>query len=363
MILYVILFSLSAQRIHASSSSNSFSESSNSSSDMSSSSSSNSDSFCTHSTKKTTDNFFPYARFIGIPILLCDNSSFSLFSEIGPKNYRVNGSIGFFTSENYRFKVGAEYLDQKFHYRFLDGHHHRWIKQWAVGGTYQYWLEECDCGHEGCGCTNWIQGVQVGVNYSHALSKRLHDFFCGDKILVRSTSASEFWCGETGLVFAPWECSHLLLGISYDNIRYGRHHQGSKRLSGIGFCLDYVQKVFWDILFDVKAQFKRPYNYVEALFNWNKRFQCGDFSLGVFGSYVWGNDKLPNSSSVGAELRFAFGIKNWTLNQCVSCDPCTDTGYFADTTQLAAWVANPAVYRPQALSITDERFKRVRSRG
>ncbi len=308
---------------------------------------------CDHDIGKSYDNFFAYARVRPIATLDCDNGGLALLGEMGARNYRFNGTYGFFSDNCHRFKLGAEWLTQKIHYKFSSGRALRWTHQVGVGGKYQYWFE----------CPSCFNGIQLALGYSHAMARRLPEVIClaQGSDLERRVSDSIFWNAEAGVIMAPLECGNLILSISYDNIRYHREHQDTKRLSGVGFSLDYTQKIWCQLVLDIKAQIKRPYNYLEAMLNWTERFECGDLTIGVFGNHVWGKYKLPSSSAAGGEVRFTFGINPCSWFNCCNngCNDCCEQVCCYDSCELANWIADPAIYRPQALAIGDQRFESV----
>ncbi len=311
------------------------------------------DTICNHS-KKTHHEFFPVVRLKAEPIFMADNynaSAFSLMSEIGPKNHRVSGTYGFLTSDNSRFKIGAEWLGQKFHYNFSSGKSYHWVRQLAIGGKYQQLFD----------CPQWVEGFQLGVSYSHGLGHHLGVIDCVTRgeTLHRRISNSVFWSAEAGVMVSPWEENKMIFSVTYDNIYYHRHHQSTQRLSGAGFCVDFYQKLPWELALDIKYQLKRPYDYIEAMVNWSYPCEYGDLTIGIFGNHVHGRKKLPSSSSVGVELRLVFDSVNmdW-LNWNSCCQPAQTQICCYDTAEVVKWVSDPAVYRPQALAIADQGFTR-----
>ncbi len=312
---------------------------------------------CRHHDGKSRDNYFGIVRLRPIAVFDCDNSALAVLAEGGYNAYRGNGTYGFIINQNHRFKIGGEWLGQRLHYKFASGQIHRWNRQSAFGGKYQY-LFDCP--------SLCFNGLQFGLGYSHALGRSLQEVICirHNAILFRRLSDSVFWNFDAGLIVAPWECGNMVLSLTYDNIRYHRQHRSSKRLSGVGFSFDYTQYLWGDLSIDFKAQFRRPYNYLELMLNWTERTECGDCTFGIFANRVFGKAKLPSSTAAGIELRYAFGIdtSNCLWNAGNQCDPENNCPYVTnlcwfDSTELAAWVADPAIYRPQVLSVADHRFR------
>lgn len=276
---------------------------------------------------------------------MCENSAIGILGEIGPKNYRINGTYGLFYGDKHRFKVGGEYLGQKLHYRFLTGKDHRWINQYAVGGKYQY-LVGC-CGMFG----GFLQGFQVSGYYSHAQSRTPRSIFFPNQnfTIFRHVAGGQQWNAEGGIIIRPWACATLIGTVGYDEFRFHRHFNNRHRhYSGVSGTLYFNQRLWRQFAFDVKAEFRRAYNYVEGMLSWNRTFNCGELTLGVFGSHTWGNNRLPSVSTAGGELRYAFGVEK----SCIPCE-CSCYAPTACPSELSDWVASPAVYMPQVFAVSE----------
>jgi len=305
--------------------------------------------------KKSRDNFFPVARVVLTPVFLSQDAAFSFLGEGGPRSYRFNGTLGYIACEQHRFKVGGEYLGQRLKYRFRTGHEHHWVHQWATGGKYQYLFAD-DC------CCQWLKSFELSGYYARANSKELklgeehhhHHDSDSDRSEFRRIAGARSWGVEAGTsIDTTWNCGTLLLAIDYDNVDYRkkRFHHHDKEISGVGGTIALHQPLWCNVELDFKYQYKRAYDYIEALFNWGTNFECGNLNLGVFVNHVFGKERLPCSTTVGGEIGFSFGIDN-LFNNC--CDPCATDCCFNDCNDLAAWVSEPAVYIPQVLAISDE---------
>lgn len=292
--------------------------------------------------EKTKDNYFPIARLVTTPVFITEDASLSFLSEGGPRSYRINGTIGFIPDCQNRFKFSGEYLSEKLHFGFEDGRSHRWVHQYALGGKYLYTFD-CPC---------FFEGLELGLDYSHAINKSLSDDFFDQRNIAGSWS----WTTQAGLWVQPWDCANFLLAITYDQVAYNRKVVGRKRVSGVGMTLDYNQRILNNFLVDVYFQFKQAYNHLGGSLRWLKRFHCGDADLGVFAYHVFGKRRLPSSTTAGIELGFAFGICDCTLAPIGSCG-YSDCGFNTcsyEVSDLVLWGSVPAVYKPQVLSISDE---------
>ena len=302
---------------------------------------------CNHSRGKSKHNYFPTARFVLSPLFLENESALSLLGEVGPRNYRVNGTFGFLSSESaQRFKVSAEYLSQKLQYKFSSGKERRWMHQLGLGAMYQYWFD----------CPGFVKALQLHGVYSNSYNHKLKRLECpGQNLSIkRRIAGAWFYALEGGLVFSPWNCGTLISSLSYDQVRYKRQYESKKRLSGIGAAFELIQRLGNNYLFIGRLEFKKPYNYLEALLTWNRKCGCGDLTLGVFSSHTWGKSRLPSTTTLGIEVGFNFGVNGFGRGECCPSDPCAS---LCNSQELAGWVATPAVYMPIVLAIAEEKIK------
>jgi len=300
---------------------------------------------CHHHRGRSKHNYFPAFRFVGTPVFLESCTAVSFLGEVGDKNYRLNGTLGYIYQDQHRFKFSGEYLAQKFDYHFASGKVRRWMHQSAVGGTYQYVFE----------CPNYIKGIQLHSVYSHSYGHKLRTVQCTREHLEehRRIAGAQFGSIEAGVLLAPWECNSFIVSVSYDQVRYRRHFHHDRRDSALGATLEMTQRFGRNWSVYGKAEFKKPYTYAEVLLNWNRTCSCGDLSIGAFASHLWGRTGLPDATAYGVQLGFTFGISGfgWRSDVCGNDDCCA--ARCCDCGDLAAWVATPAVYMPIVLGIID----------
>jgi len=314
---------------------------------------------------KTRDNYFPVFSLVTTPVFVSQDAAFSLRLEAGAKSNRVNGTIGFFADDNNRFKISAEILSQKLHFKFShrdreynEGARH-WLHQFAIGGKYQYLFD----------CPSCVRGFELGLIYSNAPSKKLSpkpiEFGApqgenpglgepqvDEATLFRRIAGATNWEISAGFPMCAFCSAELTPFISYQQTHYKREYQSSKRISGVGFGLNYNQRLFCGIDLNLKYKFTQAYNDLRVGLFWNKIYQCGALGLGIFVDQVYGKRELPSSTTTGIELSFGFGVCGCSKVSLVNahdtdcCDPC----YHSD---LLDWVNEPAVYMPQVLAIRD----------
>ena len=100
------------------------------------------------------------------------------------------------------------------------------------------------------------------------------------------------------------------------------------------------------------AEIRKPYNYYEGGITWTNSDSCNHLTLGVYTAHTDGKYKLPNSTEIGVELGYVFGLtdlEDCGVTQSDCCEPCVPC-----TGDLLAWISRPAVYVPQVLAIPEE---------
>ena len=304
---------------------------------------------CEEHTGKSRDNFFPTTRLILTPVSVNNNTALSFLGEIGKRNFRLNGTWGGFCEEYFRFKLGGEYLAQKLKYDFASGSEREWMHQLGLGAKLQTYYCRWKC----------VRGFQLSGFYSHSLGKTLHSTRCSppNQTLLRRVAGTWFFDIEGGLMTTPCECASILYSVGYAQANYARRLENRKRLAGIAFSVDYNHYICESLGLNLRAQYTRAYNSLEALLSWCCPMEYGQLSIGAFGVHTWGKCHLPCSTIAGIELRFNFGVDRCSIVRsdrcfCGDIDSCD-----CDLTGLGGWVANPAVYLPQVFAIQEDKLK------
>ena len=279
-----------------------------------------------HGSNSETACFIPEFRLQATPIFN-DCMGGSLLVETGPKNIRLNGTFGVLYDWDERFKITGEFLQQKLRYRFTNGKEERRMQQYAVGASYQ---------QDFCYCFLSKGGINGYVSY--APGKRLGRQFFSDRIHSRHIDGSTAYGGEVNVEVIPWGCASLIIGLDYDGIVFHRKFDSRKYIAGFGGSLKLCQNISDTLSCNLKAEFRRPFNYFEANVQW---LPFPALSCGFFGSYTEGKSKLPNIGTAGIELNYAFSLGGF----CQKGECC----------QISEWVATPAVCLPEVLAIAEER--------
>lgn len=304
------------------------------------------DSICKESSGKSENNYLGFAQFNLISGLFDDNTAIALLGEIGPYNYRANGTLGA-VYDCHMIKFGGEYLGQRLKYHFSTGNENHWVHQYAFGGRYEYLL-----------CCDWFQSLFISGQAAHAPSKYLSDDTCTlgevEHTFQRHLAGSTYYNVVAGIALAPWDCASFLVGAGYNKVRYDKTLEcNDKNIQGVGVDLEFIQRFCNNFVLDLKGEFRRPYNYAEAALDWFCDTSFGTVSVGIFGGYVWGKTHLPNVTTAGLELGLDFG----PFENCRAADPCVQTVCYTPchNNHLRTWIASPAVYMPLVMVVAEER--------
>lgn len=254
----------------------------------------------------------------------------SLLVETGRRNLRLNGTFGLLYNWDERLKVSAEFLQQKFNYRFSSKTECKRMHQYALGVSYQQDF-----------CYSYLSKGEIVGYLSYAPSKRLKRRIFLDRILSRHIDGSTAYGGEVNFEMIPWKRSSLAFGIDYDGIVFHRRFKERNYVAGFGGSVRFCQNFTDYLSFNVSAEFRRPFNYFETKLNW---LPMSSLCCSLFGSYTKGKSKLPNVATAGLELNYAFPLSN--DGQCKEDDwGCMVSG----------WVSTPAVCLPEVLAVAEER--------
>lgn len=287
---------------------------------------------CDDHTHKRNAWLMPVGRVIVTPPL-GENSAVSFLAEGGNRDAR--GSITAGTQFEFgRLKVTGEYLTQRLTYHFTPGKSHKWVRQGAVGGHYQHLL---DC--------YFFKAIDVKGWYSYAPSLSVSSKRCGNALYQRHIAGSNAYSVSGGLTMTPF-CEDLLtVDIGYDSVRYRRKFHHDKHVKGIGGSVAYTIRLQECVDLNLKAEFRRPYNYYQVKFNWHKD---ANWNVGLFAAYTAGKYHLPRSATAGIEFSYLFDNCGCTQREC--CPPLWSP------CDIYTWVQAPAVYMPEVLAIAEERL-------
>jgi hypothetical protein len=314
---------------------------------------------------------------LGVTKLITDNTAFSVAGELGPRDLRLGGTLGWDIDYYQRIKASGELLRQKITYSFFSGRAEPWLNQGAVGLDYQYNFRDFDP-------VNTI--LDLSAYYSHAPSANLGTI-TGTYIPAGSTTPVAFIderriAGSNAAGVSPGISVTTLSGtrlgaaLNYDNVRYNTENRPGVNATGLGGTVKLNQAITEDLSIGASAAVRQPFNNYQADIALDNVNYYGVWIFKLFGAYTIGKNSLPTTYNVGIGADYlidagkddVFPTPQPTSNfkdqipKQVYKDG-TVVG-FKDQPPMEmpepvdkdflAWVAEPAVYMPQVLAITDE---------
>ncbi|KAF3362339.1 Uncharacterized protein PHSC3_001168 [Chlamydiales bacterium STE3] len=297
---------------------------------------------CHHSHGRTQNQLIPDFKFTLAPREITESSAVSFLGEGGRRNFRFNGTYGLLINSENRFKISGEFLQQKLGYHFSAGKTRRWMRQFATGATFQHDF-----------CHPYLTSGQLSAYCSYAPSRQIGRERCNEFIFTRRIAGSTGYGVEMGTTLRLWQQASLNVDASYDRITYHRRLHSRKHVEGFGGSIGFHQQLLDHLGFDLRAEFKRPYNYYRVAINWSHPCLRGA-SVGLFGSHTRGKSRLPSNTIAGIEINYVFS--DFFNSSCFEQDRC-QTSYCSQ--ELASWVMAPAVYMPEVLAIAEEARRRV----
>lgn len=304
------------------------------------------------SAEQTQNNLLPNLQFFLNPTLSEGTDAFSFLGELGVKNLRGNATYGRSFATCQRFKLSGEYLAQRLKYRFLDHTKEKWVSQVGFGASYQYLFARSP-----------FVGIDADLGFSHAFNDHLSTkdaTIHGQNTTVRrriaGANAAVTYVGTT---LQLWHCGFFSAGADYDWVDYDRISHHKKHISGFGTSLAFNQQFGKSFKLVLESQFRRPFNFYQTLFNWNRKYSSWGFTCGIYGNYTHGKHDLPNVVTAGVQLGFTFGGK---------AVPCCRTAPSPDcrtriSCDLSNWVQEPAFYSPVVLARADQKISPIQQGG
>lgn len=281
-----------------------------------------------------------------------NNTAYSVLGELGVKNLRAGGTLGWKLQENQYIKVSGEYLMQDITYSFLSGHSDQWVQQGALGAGYLYEFN----GY------SYDPHFNLNAYVSHAPSKTLGNVAgtgvingtLQNFILKRHIAGSNGAGIMPAVSVAPWQGARVGLGVNYDNVRYNNNYPPNHDAKGLGGTITYDQVLTHDVNLNVGAEVRKPFNNYAAGVSFANVPYFGNWVLGVDGEYTSGKNALPNTWNASVSGSYALDqrsqqapvYKDRAFKDYKDMTPASD--------DLVNFTSDPAVYMPQVLAVADQ---------
>lgn len=267
-----------------------------------------------------------------------NTSGYSIAGEVGVKNYRASGTLGWQLEQAQRFKITGEYLAQKITYNFFLGDTQQWVNQGALGAKYEYDF------------ANYALNPQFDLAgyYSHAPSKTL-------SVATGRIAGSNAGGIAPGVTIKPWSGARAGVDLNYDRVTYNTNAGVSKDANGLGGTARFNQALIGDLDLGLVAGFRQPFNNYQANLNWTTDSSAGEWIWGLGGEYTVGKNSLPSTYNVIASVNFLLdrGAPEVNRHRSLKGD-YKDEVVAPDTYDFRRWVADPAVRMPQVLAIAQD---------
>lgn len=245
----------------------------------------------------------PTAHF-GVVKTITDDSAFALAGDVGAKNLRASGTIGWEFDYHQRVKGTAEYLRQKLTYSFFDGQQDEWVGQAAAGVDYQYDFRQVE---------PFNTLLDLSAYYSHSPSKGLGVTSTpSGTFYKRIAGANAFGVGP-GISIATLDGTTAGLALNYDNVHYDTKNRSALTVKGLGGTVNLGQAITDDVKIGASAAIRKPYNNYGATISYGNIEYYGLWSLSAFGDYTIGKSTLPSSYNVGIGADYFIDATNDTL--------------------------------------------------
>lgn len=279
---------------------------------------------------------------LGLTGLLTDTSGYSFAGELSPFNFRASATYGWNIFTNHNLKLTGELLEQRITYGYFAGNVHHYETQGAIGADYLYDINRASIyrpefdlhayysysGADSLGTTGGTFTNLAGLPQNYIDTQRASG--------ANATGVSP------GVALRLWQGSRMGLAFNYDRVRYDMKYQVSNTVSGAGATWQLNQMFTESFGFDAAVGIRKPFNYYQANVGWDKLPHYTDWALKLGASYVSGKSGLPNTYNLMLALDY-FLDRN-----------CSATDADRMKNEWMGWVAKPAVYMPQVLSVADE---------
>jgi len=235
---------------------------------------------------------------LGVVKSITDETAFALGGDVGVKNLRASGTLGWQFDYHNRVKGTLEYLQQQLTYSFFTGTEDVWMKQGAVGLNYQYNFRQVDSYNTLLDLTGYYAhspsknlGVQTGTYIVNGVTQNYTDY-------QRIAGADAFGVSP-GVTIENTYGTRAGLELNYDNVQYDNQYTSGNSSKGFGGTLRLNQAVTDNIGLGASAAVRQPFNVYGANVTYSNLEYYGTWALSGFGEYSIGKNGQPTTYNVG----------------------------------------------------------------
>ena len=273
---------------------------------------------------------------------ITNDNAISFELDYGENENRFGITWAHFLNSQNRVKLTVERLQQKLDFNFDSGNVSKRVPQYAVGGVYQYLIEE-----------GMVTHLELGVYYAKATSEELDtkNYMSGgdEYINYRHIAGAKSKGLDFSIGLVPWETGNVKITMNYDQVRYDQKYDkiDADDTQGFGAGVTLSQLLTDRLKLNLSASAREIYNLYEAKLLWlvpttnDSQLELGlnvsrneghgttsDNRIGLTASYLWDGSYSDSGYSMPGSVKMG---------------------------SLVSWAANPAVHMAQVLATADQR--------
>lgn len=302
---------------------------------------------------------------LGFSNYMNDTAAYALAAELGMKNYRLGGTLGWEIAYNQRVKLSAEYLRQNIAFAFFDGNSEQWVQQGAIGAEYERDFTD----------TPFNPQFTLNAYLSHAPSKSL-DTDLGTYTdssgmaypfrELKRIAGSNAGGLSPGFGFIPWAGGKINAELNYDKVHYDTSYIDVDNPIGFGGTVSVNQVITDNFGVYLLAAIRQPFNNYQANFTLGNVPFYGRWTFGFNTGYTVGKNALPSTYNIGISADYFLEQSSGNpyartdgIDRYISARDYNDFKGMSSISQqierqdFLSWVSKPAVYMPQVLAIAD----------
>ena len=263
----------------------------------------------------------------------------------GPRIARLNLTYGLSFTDHQRVKLSAEYLEERLNYDFASGTSGHWDGQTAIGGGYDYLVEN-----------HYLQSVGVAGYFSHADSRDLSDatFTRDGQQFTENRRIAGANAGNVHFDVAGhlWPYSRVSGGADYDTVHFNTRYQNNdQNVHGFGGHAKVEQRLWPSVKVVAEGHWQQVDNEYLVGVNWLMPSPRGmQFELEGTTDYY---DSLATNRRFytnGVRLNANFGVPE-NQEKAIYSDLSLD----GNNESLLDWTRTPAVRMTEVLAVADSR--------
>ncbi len=283
---------------------------------------------------------------------LADKLAIGVLGEYGDKQYRLNGTLGFFLDEQSLFKFSVERFNQKLPFSFDSGSIKQRVGQDAFGARYQKYLGYSLLNNMSLGAyyakagNVALDSLSFTSNGSNCLSLEAGLHCVNERNIAGGTSAG----ADIGLGIFLTSQTALEGRLYYDTLRYNTifTYGSSYDRDGFGGAVFAHQLLTSNLKFSAGAEVRKIYNTYNLALSWIPPLSASTSGeLALTAQRVISHNQTPDNDIVGLQFTLLTDRTNYE-----------NRAYYLarqpSLRDISVWVKQPAVKMNQVLAIAEQ---------